>query len=129
MVAQRHWRPIAAGECLTGEAAVLQHPGSALCKMTGGYIQQKETKASEAKGEAAVAIVDPYSSGRYLVYELHKRGIPIVCVRSSLKLGDFFLGSYATHKEYYVSTVDHGGDVESTASALLANESPFRMRS
>jgi len=74
------------------------------------------------KKGGAVAIVDPYSSGRYLVSELHKRGIPIVCVRSSLKLGAFFLGSYETHKQYYVSTVDHGGDVQSTARALLTGK-------
>jgi len=81
-----------------------------------GY-SQEESK-SLAKMEGAVAIVDPYSSGRYLVYELHKRGIPMVCVRSSLKLGPFFLASYETHKQYYVATVDHGGDVQATASAL-----------
>jgi len=89
--------------------------------MSGGYSQPGESK-TVGKKEGAVAIVDPYSSGRYLVYELHKRGIPMVCVRSSLKLGAFFLGSYETHKQYYVSTVDHSGDVQSTASALLAGK-------
>lgn len=67
---------------------------------------------------SAVAIVDPYSSGRFLAYELAERGVPMVCVRSSLKLDAFFLSSYDTHKGYFVSTVDHDGDLASTVAAL-----------
>mmetsp|Transcript_46692 Transcript_46692/g.92930 ORF Transcript_46692/g.92930 Transcript_46692/m.92930 type:complete len:525 (+) Transcript_46692:3-1577(+) len=66
----------------------------------------------------AVAVVDPYSSGRYLLYELKKRGVPVVCVRSSLKLGPFFLASYETHKDHFVRTVDHEADLASTIAAL-----------
>jgi hypothetical protein len=57
------------------------------------------------KANAAV-VVDPYSSGRFLLYELKSRGMPIICVRSSLKLGAYFLKVYETHKEYFVETVD-----------------------
>lgn len=66
----------------------------------------------------AVAVVDPYSSGRYLLYELKKRGVPVVCVRSSLKLGHFFLASYEAHMDYFVRTVDHEGDLASTIESL-----------
>jgi biotin carboxylase len=55
----------------------------------------------------AAVIVDPYSSGRFLVYELKHRELPIICVRSSLKLGAFFLKAYETHKDYFVETVDY----------------------
>jgi predicted ATP-grasp superfamily ATP-dependent carboligase len=81
-----------------------------------GY--EKQSEVPEAKAPTAVALVDPYSSGRYLVYELHKRGIPIVCVRSSLSLGPFFLAAYETHKEYFARTVDYNGDLAATVKEL-----------
>lgn len=56
---------------------------------------------------SAAVIVDPYSSGRFLVYELKHRELPIICVRSSLKLGAFFLKAYETHKDYFAETVDY----------------------
>lgn len=33
--------------------------------------------------------------------------MPIICVRSSLKLGAFFLKAYGTHKDYFAETVDY----------------------
>lgn len=54
----------------------------------------------------AVVVVDPYSSGRFLLYDLKGRNINIICVRSSLKLGNFFLRVYHTHKNYFVETMD-----------------------
>lgn len=33
--------------------------------------------------------------------------MPIICVRSSLKLGAFFLRAYDTHKDYFAETVDY----------------------
>mmetsp|Transcript_89456 Transcript_89456/g.177843 ORF Transcript_89456/g.177843 Transcript_89456/m.177843 type:complete len:563 (-) Transcript_89456:370-2058(-) len=56
-------------------------------------------------GPAAI-VVDPYSSGRYLLYELQPR-MAIICVRSSLNLGTFFLKAYDRNKEYFSATVDH----------------------
>jgi len=88
----------------------------------GGLFQKQSEVPAAQGGNPAVAIVDPYSSGRYLVYELHRRGVPMVCVRSSLKLGDFFLSSYESHKHHYAATVDHGGDVQSTIAALRAGK-------
>jgi len=55
----------------------------------------------------AVVVVDPYSSGRFLLYELQGRGVPIICVRSSLNLGSFFLRAYDAHKDYFAETVDY----------------------
>lgn len=89
----------------------------------GARANKPETPNSEPNPGSsleAVAVVDPYSSGRYLLYELKKRNVPIVCVRSSLKLGPFFLASYETHKDYFVRTVDYEGDLASTISALRA---------
>jgi len=60
-----------------------------------------------APGSPAVIVVDPYSSGRFLLYELQPRGVPIICVRSSLKLGSFFLQAYEKNKGYFAATVDY----------------------
>jgi len=74
----------------------------------------------ESKVPEAVAIVDPYSSGKFLVYELKKRGIPIVCVRSSLLLGPFFIASYEVlnKQNYFARTVDYNGDLASLVAEL-----------
>jgi hypothetical protein len=55
---------------------------------------------------SATVVVDPYSSGRFLLYELKARNLPIICVRSTLKVHPFFLKSYDTHKDYFAETVD-----------------------
>jgi len=98
------------------------------CKM--GATAQKQVNECAAPGQIAlreaVAVVDPYSSGRYVLYELKKRCVPIVCVRSSLKLGSFFLASYETHKDYFVHTVDHEGDLSSTIAKLTS--CPFKIK-
>jgi len=86
--------------------------------MSGGYTTEKQSEAKQSKAPVAVAIVDPYSSGKYLVYEMKKRGIPIVCVRSSLMLGPFFIAAYETHKEYFARTVDYTGDLASLVAEL-----------
>jgi biotin carboxylase len=94
----------------------------------GGTAQKQANKHNDGtswppgqpSSREAVAVVDPYSSGRYLLYELKKRYVPIVCVRSSLKLGPFFLASYETHKDYFVHTIDHEGDLSSTLAKLTA---------
>mmetsp|Transcript_16926 Transcript_16926/g.43128 ORF Transcript_16926/g.43128 Transcript_16926/m.43128 type:complete len:551 (-) Transcript_16926:297-1949(-) len=57
-------------------------------------------------GGQAVVVVDPYSSGRFLLYELKARKMPIICVRSSLELGAFFLNAYKKNKPYFSKTVD-----------------------
>eukprot|EP00668_Euglena_longa_P004393 GGOE01005148.1.p1 GENE.GGOE01005148.1~~GGOE01005148.1.p1 ORF type:complete len:357 (-),score=112.48 GGOE01005148.1:1133-2164(-) len=68
---------------------------------------------------SAVVVVDPYSSGRYLLYELRDRALPIICVRSSLKLGGFFLQAYDKHRALFAATVDHT-DLTSTVAQLQA---------
>eukprot|EP00667_Euglena_gracilis_P005772 EG_transcript_5811 len=70
-------------------------------------------------GPSAVVVVDPYSSGRYLLCELRDRGLPIICVRSSLKLGPFFLQAYDRHRAFFAATVDHE-DLPSTLAQLQA---------
>jgi len=64
-----------------------------------------ERRGARSSGPAAI-VVDPYSSGRYLLYELEPR-MAIICVRSSLILGSFFLKAYDKNKEYFSATVDH----------------------
>lgn len=95
--------------------------GNQFCFPYLSLANQTQTKSVEKEANTfAVAIVDPYSSGRFLVYELTKRNIPIVCVRSSLKLGAFFLASYETHKDYFVRTVDYDGELSRTISDLVS---------
>jgi len=74
---------------------------------------------AERRGGPAAVVVDPYSSGRFLLYELHKRRLPVVCVRSSLELGDFFLNAYHKNRGYFARTVDHRS-LPQTLSALRA---------
>lgn len=75
--------------------------------------------ASTAK-PAAVVVVDPYSSGRFLLYELKEQGFPIICVRSSLKLGLFFLKHYDKHLDYFAATLDYEEDLQKLISQLGA---------
>jgi len=67
---------------------------------------RKYQRRGARKGGPAAIVVDPYSSGRYLLYELEPR-MAIICVRSSLKLGSFFLRAYDKNKDYFSATVDH----------------------
>merc|ERR1719313_1187396 len=68
------------------------------------------TKAKEPqrdeRQEDAVVVVDPYSSGRFYLYELTKRGFPIVVVRSSLEVGAYFKKVFDSHKEYFAGIID-----------------------
>eukprot|EP00929_Paragymnodinium_shiwhaense_P040050 TRINITY_DN2093_c0_g1_i3.p1 TRINITY_DN2093_c0_g1~~TRINITY_DN2093_c0_g1_i3.p1 ORF type:complete len:523 (-),score=114.80 TRINITY_DN2093_c0_g1_i3:412-1980(-) len=73
-----------------------------------------ETLATPAAQEAVV-VVDPYSSGRFVLYELKERGIPIICVRSSLKVGQYFMKAYDKHKDYFVATLDYQEDKDLAA--------------
>eukprot|EP00667_Euglena_gracilis_P006161 EG_transcript_6213 len=73
-----------------------------------------------AEKPIAAVVVDPYSSGRYLLYELKARNIPIVCVRSSLKLGSFFLAAYDKHKDYFSETIDFQEDLQKLLGQLEA---------
>lgn len=57
--------------------------------------------------ENAVVVVDPYSSGRFLVYELKERRLPIICVRSSLKLSAYFMKSFDSHKSYFAEVINY----------------------
>jgi hypothetical protein len=74
----------------------------------------------------AAVVVDPYSSGRYLLYELKSRNIPIICIRSSLKLGSFFLAAYDKHKDYFAETIDYDENFDHLLAALVAM--PYEVR-
>lgn len=52
-----------------------------------------------------VVVVDPYSSGRYLVQELQQQQWLIVGIQSSLELADFWLAQYDA--SLFVKTVRH----------------------
>jgi len=54
----------------------------------------------------AAIVVDPYSSGKYLLIELEKRGIPIICVRSSTKLSQQFLRSHVANSRFWVEMLE-----------------------
>jgi len=66
--------------------------------------------------DEAIAIVDPYTSGRFLVDELCQRGWPLVAVRSSLDINEVLLGSW--NPAPFERVVVHKGDLDETASAV-----------
>lgn len=88
--------------------------GTAICSSTVFFFSRMAEKP------IAAVVVDPYSSGRYLLYELKARNIPIVCVRSSLKLGSFFLAAYDKHKDYFSETIDFQEDLQKLLGQLEA---------
>lgn len=73
--------------------------------------------------EQAVAIVDPYASGRFLVDELRRRGWPLVAVRSSLAIDEAILGTW--NPVPFERVLVHHGDVAETAEALRSRR-PLR---
>lgn len=64
----------------------------------------------------AVAIVDPYSSGRFLVEELRRRNWPLIAVRSSLEIDEAYLGTW--NPAPFEDIVVHHGDLAETISTL-----------
>jgi len=54
----------------------------------------------------AVVVVDPYSTGRFYLYELKAREIPIICVRSTRNVDAAFSKVYEAHIEYFAETLD-----------------------
>lgn len=56
--------------------------------------------------QAVVVVVDPYSTGRFYLYELKDRGFPIVCVRSTRSVDPIFARVYDSHREYFIDTLD-----------------------
>lgn len=49
----------------------------------------------------AAVVVDPYSSGKYLLLELAKRNIPIIAVRSTTKMSNQFLRSHEDNSRLF----------------------------
>eukprot|EP00744_Colponema_vietnamica_P007380 GILI01010628.1.p2 GENE.GILI01010628.1~~GILI01010628.1.p2 ORF type:complete len:459 (+),score=158.80 GILI01010628.1:94-1377(+) len=70
---------------------------------------------SEQK-DSVLVIVDPFSSGRFLVDEALKKNYKIVAVQSSSKLSTYFSGSLK--REKYVDLIVHGESMEETVQAL-----------
>merc|ERR1719277_1416418 len=73
--------------------------------MTSSASTRYELEPKQGPPDAAV-VVDPYSSGKYLLLELEKRGIPIICVRSSSNLGPQFLRSHAANSRFWVEMLE-----------------------
>lgn len=69
------------------------------------------------RAQKPVCVVDPYSSGRFLVQELVAQNFPIICVRSTRDLSRFFMQAYDALKHHYIATVDHQ-EFEGTLSEL-----------
>lgn len=73
--------------------------------MAGRYYERLQTFGSVKKD--AVVVIDPYSSGRFYLYELKKRGFPIIAIRSSLDVSAYFKKAYDDHKEYFAEALDY----------------------
>jgi len=86
-----------------------------------------EAVCSSRKQTEAVVVVDPYSSGRFYLYELKKRGFPIVVVRSSLEVGAYFKKVLDSHMEYFAAMLDlpNYSSEEGLLSAL--NALPYKL--
>jgi len=69
-------------------------------------VQSLDEPQRETQPHAAAVVVDPYSSGKYLLIELEKRGTPVICVRSSTKLGQQFLRSHAANSGFWVEMLE-----------------------
>eukprot|EP00743_Colponemidia_sp_Colp-15_P000476 GILK01000539.1.p1 GENE.GILK01000539.1~~GILK01000539.1.p1 ORF type:complete len:431 (-),score=64.17 GILK01000539.1:199-1491(-) len=63
-----------------------------------------------------LVIVDPFSSGRFLVDLAYEKNIPIVCVKSSNNLAEYFYA--ALQPEKYIETIDYNGDIQSLSKSL-----------
>ncbi len=63
------------------------------------------SKLKSGQKQKVVVVVDPYSSGRYLVDELLAQDISLVAVQSSLDLADFWLKQLEAEK--YVKVILH----------------------
>jgi hypothetical protein len=74
--------------------------------------------ASEADQDEVVAIVDPYTSGRFLVEELRKRQWPMAAVRSSLSLDEGLLSTW--NPGVFDHIIVHRHNVTQTVEALRA---------
>jgi len=65
-----------------------------------------EVQSLDAPPRDAAVVVDPYSSGKYLLVELEKRGMPIIVVRSSTKLSQQFLRSHVANSRFWVEMLE-----------------------
>jgi len=61
--------------------------------------------ASDIDGHAVV-VVDPYSTGRFYLYELQALGHPIICVRSTRSVDPVFAKVNEAHKDYFAESLD-----------------------
>jgi len=66
----------------------------------------KQDELKTCQNAVAVIVVDPYSTGRFYLYELKARGIPIICVRSTRSVDQAFAKVYEAHKEYFAESLD-----------------------
>jgi len=75
----------------------------------------------------AAVVVDPYSSGRYLLEELEKRGVAIIAIRSSQFLGTQFMKSHDANKVFFAEFLEFE-DMESlVALAEKVRALPFNI--
>jgi len=81
-------------------------------------LYKTDGQAQSTPAEAAV-VVDPYSSGKYLLMELEARGIAIIAVRSSRLLGSQFLKSHQANEKYFDEFIEFE-DLEELSDLVAA---------
>jgi len=74
----------------------------------------------------AVVVVDPYSTGRFYLYELKARGFPIIAVRSTRAVDPIFAKVYEAHKNYFAATLDFEDFDNVLALATKLRSLPFK---
>jgi len=67
--------------------------------------RQQQTFADNV-GKKAVIVVDPYSSGKYLLADLEQRGMPIIAVRSTTQMANQFLRSHEANSPFFCEMLE-----------------------
>lgn len=75
-----------------------------------------DAKMKQSSPTPVVVIVDPYSSGKYIVQELHDQAWKMVAVQSSLEMADFWLNQL--EPEYFEEVILFQGCMEETLEKL-----------
>eukprot|EP00930_Biecheleria_cincta_P044580 TRINITY_DN3067_c0_g1_i1.p1 TRINITY_DN3067_c0_g1~~TRINITY_DN3067_c0_g1_i1.p1 ORF type:complete len:453 (+),score=71.92 TRINITY_DN3067_c0_g1_i1:67-1425(+) len=71
--------------------------------------------------QTAVVVVDPYSSGKYLLHEFENLGVTMIAVRSTTKMSKQYLRSHDTNLRFFVKVLefeDMAGGVQQLVDSL-----------
>lgn len=95
--------------------------------MTGTLVNSAAHGADHAALPSAAIVVDPYSSGKYLLMELERRSIMVIAIRSSTKMAPMFQGSHDRNKHFFAEVLEFE-EMEGLANLVDAvNSLPYKI--